>query len=203
VTAAAQPQTPSPIDLRNALVEDYATSCRKAGADISIADVERIATDDLRVYEAVERERKETPLRIVKPDEREDTAAIRAAERGMDLVRKPITNAPERKDSLLDADPRKVSTRFPAAMARIKRIFEARGDTRQMTLAKSLEEVAAPRLARKFMSLLVFWKAPDLNMKANPFYGVGNDRDRARIMMRKIEDICDESTGTMGAWWVK
>lgn len=205
MTQAAAAIKPSPTDVRDALVQDYAESCRKAGADVSIGDVERIAQEDLRVYEAVERERKDAPQAKAAPvaDERVDTAALKARELGMELVRTPIDKAVDRFDPVLDADPRKLGQKFPAMMGRIKRIFEARGDTRQATLAKSLEEVAAPKLAREFMSLLVFWKAPYLKMKANPFYEVEAPRDRARILLRKIEDICDRSTGAMGPWWVK
>lgn len=195
---------PTALELRDGMVEDYARRARELGGDVPIGDIERIVADDLRVYEAVEREKKTAPApKPAEPDARQDTAALIAREHGMDVVRRGFDERADRRDPLLDVDPRKVSAKFPAMMARIKRIMEARGNVRQALLAKSLEEVAAPRLARKFVHLWLCYTNPFMPVRGNPFADVASAHDRARIMLRGIEDICDESTGTMGSWWVK
>lgn len=185
------------------MVEDYTDMARKNGANVSLADVERIVAEDLRIYEAVEREKKVAPPKAAIADEREDTAAIVAGAHGMSLTRTTVNEAADRRDPILDRDPRKVTLKFPAMMARIKRIMEPRGEVRQRTLAKSLEEVAAPSLARRFVNLFICYQSPSMPVKANPFRDVANPRDRARMFLRGVEDICDASTGAMGPWWVK
>lgn len=200
----ATPKIPTPQEVREGMVEDYAANARKAGADVSISDIERIVQADLQVYEAVEREKKAAPAaKPAQPDEREDTAALVAQQKGMELYRRPENEWREDNNPMLAGDPRKVSAKFPAMMARIKRIMEARGNTRQRSLVASLQEVAAPKLARKFVNLFLCYQSPTMPVKGNPFREVGNPRDRARMFLRLVEDICDESTGTMGSWWVK
>lgn len=192
---------PTPQEVREGMVADYADNVRKAGGTVDLADIERVVAADLQVYEAVESARKAAPAPKPKIDEREDTAAIVARSKGMELYRRPI--GADVADPLLDKDPRKVSAKFPAMMARIKRIIAPRGNVRQRTFTKSLEEMTAPKLAREFLNLFICYQQPSIPVRGNPFLEMANPRDRARMFLRKVEDICDRSTGSMGPWWVK
>ncbi len=198
------PAIPSPQQLREGMVEDYAANARRAGGDVLMSDVERIVQADLQIYDAFERERRAAPppSRAV-PDEREDVAARVARERGMTMVRTSQDRWQDSSDAVLDRDPRQVSAKFPAMMARIKRIVAPRGDVSQRSLTKTLEELTSPKLAREFLNLFLCYRSPTMRVRGNPFLEVDSARDRARIFLRKVEDICDRSTGSMGPWWVK
>lgn len=198
------PKPPTPQELRDGMVEDYADQVRRAGGNVPIGDIERIVGQDLQIFDAIERERRAVPaVKPAVPDGRVDTAAAAIRNRGMELRRTPEGQWTDRHDPILSGDPHDVSAKFPAMMARIKRILEPRGDVRQRSLSQSLIEVTAPKLAREFLHIFLCYQSPSLPVRANPFRAVASARDRARIFLRAVEDLCDRSTGSMGPWWVR
>lgn len=197
-----EPQKPDPHHVRDGMIAEYTDHVRKHGVDPDPRDIERIVAADLAVTEAVEREAKApgaAPTPCVR-DESENAAKAFTAERGLGFYRRPEPEANERRpirDPLLDRNPLQVSARFPYAMARIKRILErGSGGGRPKGLVAAVQDMAIPVLAKEFLDTFF-----DYNTGRGEYRGL-SQRDRARLFVRRVEDICDKSTGRLGPWWV-
>ena len=188
-----------PREVRDEMVVDYTRSVRQRGAEPDVRDIERIVAADLATYEAVEREKRHAPApKPAEPDAREDTAAIAARDQGIDLYRAAPKDKP---GTLLDAHPFAMGEKFAFMMGRVRRILEMPPGLRAKNMTEMVNACAYPKLARKFVSVWVFYNAPSMPHPANPFLDL-NRADRARKWIRLVEDICDESSGVLGPWWV-
>ena len=102
--------------------------------------------------------------------------------------------------------PQNVSERWGYATMRITRILEGAG--RAATIEASVKDAQIPALAKKFADLWGWFQTfggppPPLGrVDPNPFRGL-SPKDASRKFMRLVEDICDQSTGVLGSWYVK
>ncbi len=93
--------------------------------------------------------------------------------------------------------------KWMAAKARIARILEGARQGGASSIAGSIKDAQVPRLAHEFMELTAQYKfGRHRNSKWNPFRDL-SDGDSARKFVRMVFDICDRSTGRLGAWWTK
>lgn len=192
------------IALRDAMAEDYAANWRRLGLGVDFQALQALATSDLQLVEAAERnagyqfapsESEPAPPRT--------TASDLIAEQGMQLVGEHRTKFRSR---VLDAPPAEVGERFQAAIARIARIMSPRGDLRTAYVRggfdAAVREMEAPALAREVLELFVHYSAlRNRSSRWNPFAGM-TPKDSARALIRALEDVCDRSTGLFGQWFI-
>ena len=105
---------------------------------------------------------------------------------------------------ILHADPHTFSRRWPFAVARIYRIGEG---AKASTFGRATDSAECPALAKEYLELYAYYMtrrapAPLYKIDHNPFRHL-SDKDAARMFERRVEDICDRSTGRLGPWWVK
>lgn len=94
------------------------------------------------------------------------------------------------------------AAKYIHAKARIARILEGAGSFGASTFAEAVKTAAIPHLAVEVMNLYINFQLPDRQSKRNPFVGL-SQRDRQRVFLAMVYDICDRSTGKLGPWWVK
>jgi hypothetical protein len=109
----------------------------------------------------------------------------------------------------LYANPKAISERWALACGRIARITQGTGIAG--THKDACVTADCPELARKFGDLFAnYLLSRNPNAKAdpnsamvrhNPFW-LKSDADAARMFMRMVEDICDESSARLGPWRV-
>lgn len=95
--------------------------------------------------------------------------------------------------------------RGDAAAARIYRLLE--GVAKSASLERAVAGAEYRRLAQEYVELWIYYqtrdKPPPVKGKDhNPFRWM-SDGDSERMFMRRVEDICDRSTGVLGSWWAK
>lgn len=105
---------------------------------------------------------------------------------------------------ILHANPHQFSQRWPFAVARIYRIGEG---AKASAFDRATDTAACPALAREYLELYAYYmtrqrSAPLGKTDHNPFRAL-SDRDAARMFERRVESICDRSTGKLGAWYTK
>ena len=102
-------------------------------------------------------------------------------------------------------NPRKVGPRWPFACMRIRRILE--GVARSSSITDAVGGAEYKKLAREYGETYAYYltrdrPAPARRVDHNPFRGL-SDHDAFRMFVRKVEDICDRSTGKLGSWYTK
>ena len=186
---------PDPHWVKETLVEDYLDVARKRGVDASSADAERVALGDLANHEAVTREQhKGVPRK-----KRERVGGIAPAARaladqsGVEVFKKPLDGPRARRpfNGFLNQKP--TNPKQAAAIMRLGQILSPRSAFRP---SKEFD-YQTPWLAQRFVETM-----SQLDRRAGEFEGK-SEADCARIVWRRIEDICDHSTGVLGPWWVK
>jgi hypothetical protein len=186
---------PEPQWVRETLVEDYLGVARRNGQNPNVADVERLALNDLAVTEAVRRDDKprapkaKTPA----PVDRVPQAARKAAgELGWEVTKRPI-GQPRKSafKSFMNKPPG--NPKQAAAIMRLGQILSPKSNFRP---SKEFDYVL-PRLAQKFAETM---QALD---RGRGEYEGKSEIDCERITWRVVEDICDKSTGVLGPWWVR
>lgn len=95
--------------------------------------------------------------------------------------------------------------RGDAAAARIFRIMQ--GCTKSTSLEQAVHGAQYKRLAQAYAETWVYYMTrskppPVTGNDHNPFRRL-SDIDAERMFIRKVEDICDLSTGVLGSWWTK
>lgn len=196
----------------DALIESYARTYDAAGTYVPRAEIERQVIADLHV---VDRARAEGDLKDNLTQRPRDpaapsprAAALAEAERanGVTVDRGGDGPGVVQRFRVLHQNAQKVGERWGYAVGRIKRILEGvRRDT--TSLVTAVEDAELGALALEYADL---WScfltraapAPLTGKDLNPFRGL-SDRDASRMFMRKVEDICDRSTGKLGSWYVK
>ena len=204
----------SPQEIRRRLEQSYRQSYERAGIAASDRDIAAIALGDLTL---VDRARalgelsrgasSVTPVDVAR--ERPDPVLEAARDAGVKLTVVDEADAPVRdRYAFMHGDPTTISERWGAAVARIGNILER--TSRQATIAGTLANAEFPKLATEYAELYGFFltrgKPAPPGIDHNPFRANGvplSDRDAARLFMRKVEDICDRSTGVLGPWWCK
>jgi hypothetical protein len=108
------------------------------------------------------------------------------------------------KPKALYAIPQRISERWGFAVMRIKRVLQG---AKANNIKAATGNAECPKLALEFADLYTYYltraKAPPTKGKDhNPFRHL-SDVDAFRVFVRKVEDICDRSTGKLGAWYLK
>lgn len=103
-----------------------------------------------------------------------------------------------------DTDPAMISPRWANAVARIYRIGEG---AKASSFGRATETAECPKLAKEYLETYAYFMmrtapAPIGKTDHNPFRHLSN-RDAMRKFVRMVEDICDRSTGKLGAWCTK
>lgn len=192
----------SPLELRDATVRDYTRAARRIGLEPDVEAIARLAQADLTLVDAYEREVKRSPAPAApRQRARPRQSALEKAqqEQGVKVVQDHATRD---RPHVLYAKAHMVSQRWSHATARIARILQ--GVTASSDISQSLQDAVAPKLAKEFAELYIHFQLRGRQSKHNPFRGL-SARDAARMFVRKVEDICDRSTGIpgLGPWWVK
>lgn len=190
------------------MVASYKAGYQRHGEAMSDRDIERQVIADCELVDAAKRH---GDITSGKPAKAPAPASVRPdpiaeAER---LNRKTLTksNGTTKRGPLgvMDRTPQAISERWGYATARIARITEGAG--RASTLTEAVDGAELPKLARKYAELWAHFMTrgglpPARGVDHNPFRHL-NDGDASRMFIRKVEDICDESTGSLGSWFVK
>jgi hypothetical protein len=191
--------TADPHWVKGTLMEDYSKAVRSHGAEVDSRALERIVNQDLAQADAVLREAKPAPVKDEAPAAHErfrsdDRAADMAQETGAKFWRRPIPaqEAPK-KDRLLDTPLRRMDAKWQAAWNRLGQLVKPKSMFRP---SREIDYEGGD-LARDF--ILTF---QDYQRGKGEYAGLRLD-DQQRVLRRKIEDICDRSTGRFGPWWVK
>lgn len=192
----------SPQAKRALLEQSYADSYKHAGVDVSREQVAAQVLADLELVDAVDRAGelrhnagpievdREKPQEIIDAERETSTRLLDDSNRG-EVVRTKV----------LDASALFSGERWALAGGRIARIVEGVAPN-VSNIRKACESAAVPHLARDYVETWWFFMNRFRPSAFNPFYGM-SEVDAARLLVRKVEDICDRSTGKLGPWYVK
>lgn len=189
----------APHELREATIRDYKAAAERAGVRVDLRTLERMAVADCEMAERYQRDRVAAPA--VKRDPKERRAKIERELAGQgvtmveptDTVRQPLAAMHGKLQS---------GDRWEFALGRVARIMAGANQNANRVIAYSTCEL--PHLAyaifRIYADLTVrkAWR-PRPGDEPNDFFGL-SDVDANRLLQRKIEDVCDLSTGRLGAW---
>lgn len=193
----------SPQARRATLEQSYADSYQRAGIDVSREQVARQVLSDLELVDAVDRagelrhnagpvelDARDKPQEIVDAERETKTRLLDDGDRG-EVVR----------TKLLDASALFSGERWALAGGRIARIIEGVSPNIS-NVRQACESAAVPHLARDYLETWWFFMNRFRPSPFNPFCGM-SEVDACRLLVRKVEDICDRSTGKLGPWYVK
>jgi hypothetical protein len=189
----------TPQQLREATERDYARAAAAAGQVVSKESIRKLAMADLLLVEAARREgdlRENTRSRIVKPGQRDMVAGKGPAPRGEMGERGEVL-----RTRLLHANPWLTDERWARAVQRLKRIIAG---SIGKTFASAAQNAEVPKLAKEWVEIYAYFltrhRPPVFGQNVvNPFWGL-SDEDADRMVRAAVEDICDRSTGSLGAW---
>lgn len=188
--------TPDPHWVRDTLIEDYRETARKRGVEPALADLETVVMGDLANYEAVTREqRKAAPRRKEQPAPSAVGAPAKALadETGWQVAKRPLPDKPPRKRFASFLDQKPENAKQAAAIMRLGQVLQPKSWFRP----SQTMDYTVPRLAQRFVETM-----QELDRGMGEFEGKSAE-DARRIVWRRVEDICDQSTGALGPWWVK
>lgn len=205
----------TPQQIRARLVESYTRSYAAAGIAIDRRALEAQVLADLLMVDAA-RSRgdlataKKAEQQAASPRPRRDPLKEAEAKTGSKLLGANRDGATAYRPRVLNQNPQKFSERWGFACGRIKRITEGATPTLvngTIDLRATCATATVPALALRYMEQWSYYVSrgqspPSSGADHNPFRGM-NDRDASRAFMRAVEDICDASTGAIGAWFVK
>jgi hypothetical protein len=188
-----------PQAIKELAVRELAAKVRRAGGAVDMRVIEAMAHEELRLVDAYRREIRKAAVSRQPKQRRVDPIAeasrklnVRVAKGAGVRVAPLITRTPAHE----------VSERWAHAVARIHRILENSGETKVADVDRALQGTAVPKLAREFLEVWWHYQIRHRISKHNPFAGL-DEKDSARLFMRRVEDICDRSTGVLGSWWVR
>lgn len=197
-----QPLT-TPLQLKEATVRDYTRAAERAGQTVDPLAIERLAVRDCEIYGRVQADAEpaapQTPeqlaeVRRIKREQLEREAQTYGAT--VDLKGKVKKRKVKQAHATTKPD-----ERFSLAKGRVLQI--CRGATRHPDPKVATSTCEMPQLAlaiyRLYALFATRWRMPKPGDEANPFFG-RSDEDAGNILQRAIEDICDLSTGRLGAW---
>lgn len=213
------PSRPVPITdphvLKDRMLDDYTRKAGMYGLPRESVDLERLAVADLELAAAFRRDEGPVPAPAA-PDpeaqaQRRKAAEFAAAEAARNRTGSDVKFTHAREwGPTLDLPPAvENSDLWRHAKGRLKRISIGAGapikhpdgsyDFRSMTATCEY-----PAGAYEFLSL---WFSLDFRYvfetrKHNPFYGLPH-REASLKFVRLAMNICDQSTGVLGAWWAK
>lgn len=191
----------SPHELREATIRDYMAAAKRAGLRVDRAALERQAVADCEMADAYRRAHPISP-NAPRPDPKVRKAKIEAelAEQGVRMVDATQT----RKQTVADFHTRPTGERAALRNGRVAMI--CRGATANPDRAVAYSTCEIPHLAfalfrvKADFTASFFWR-PRPGDEPNDFYGLSLE-DKGRLLIRKVEDICDLSSGRLGPWLV-
>ena len=197
-------------ELKDATVKAYRDASLEAGAQPDMGAIDSMATKDLTIAKAriAEIGDRKAPKKATFTQEEVDQKIADFERKNGVTVTKVDAPPPPKPKNFLDIPEHALQPKVRAAFRRIKQIITPRGDVQAARVVSQqtsdvCQELCAPVLAKEFLDCWVFFNAaPDNPSIRNPFRG-RTPADRARILYRKIEDICDKSTGQFGPWWTR
>jgi hypothetical protein len=192
----------TPQQLRERLVEFYMGAFKRAYGHADRASLERKVVADLEYVDAAKRHAPPPSARSAPPPPR-NLASKAASTVGMDVA-KPTQPREIYRPNFLHKNPMLISERWGAATARVARILQGSWGS---ALTDAVNNAEVPRLAKKFLDVYAAYMmrgrpAPTRGVDRNEFRNL-SDKDAARLFMRKVEDICDESTRELGGWYIR
>jgi len=200
----------TPQELREATVRDFKRAFLASGRVVSDQEVEKIALASLDLVEAAERvgDVSTAPKSKVVKDPEEPVVerskdALHAAfeARGVHQAEGGAV-----RYRALHGRPQMTGERWGYACGRINRILEGAGMA--TTFGEAVKNATIPKLAKKFADLYGWFLTRDAppppigKDDPNPFRHLA-PKDAGKKFVRLVEDICDESTGLLGSWYVK
>jgi hypothetical protein len=203
----------TPQQMRVRLIESYLLTYAAQGRRVDVADVERDVIAELELVDAARRAgeldggshaTKDTTPSAVRPDLLAEAQAETHTKLTVDRDPADGENPHRYRPRVLHRNPMQTSARWGAAVARIGRIIEGASGS---TLAAAAANAKIPELAKRWVEVYGYYMTramppPATRVDHNPFRGL-SDRDAARAFMRAVEDICDASTGVLGAWYCR
>lgn len=197
-------QLKDPREMKAAIVEQYHANSRRMGLEVSGADLERIAAADLQAVERYEAGRKVAPAaKPAAPDpNRRNKAAEFAASKGAKFTRSNQVSDSAFGDLIMNAKPKTMSPRFDAMMARAFRIMRPNENVAERGVAAMAKASDTPAMAKEMLAEFMNYKLWHMAPGKNPYF-VQSAKDRAKIFIRRVEDICDRSTAFYGPWWTR
>lgn len=191
----------SGVALKERTVRDYKRWAERVGRSVDADTLERQAVADLELADAFDRgavapSSKPNPEKV---QAKRETLAEQASEHGAEIV---TGKTIKRELAALHAKARPGS-KWSYAMGRLARILQRPA----LPSREPWKDCEIPALAKKVYRLQAFVALDPMRTQervggeVNPFYGL-SDRDFSRKFRRLIEDICDESVGRLGHWYV-
>lgn len=192
----------TPHELREATVRDYIAAAARAGLRVDRRELERQALADCQMADAFHRAHPVQAPRS-KPDPNVHRAKVEndLAAHGARLV---DTATETRKIAVDGYHTRPDSERAELRNGRVAQI--TRGATSHSDPAIAFSTCEVPHLAyalyrvKADFTAAFFWR-PRPGDEPNDFFGLSLT-DKGRLLVRKVEDICDLSTGRLGPWLV-
>lgn len=190
-------------ELRDATIRDYLAAAARAGIAVDRAALERQAVADCEVADAFRRAHPIAP----RVTQTADDVRARKANMSQDLAEQGV--------SLVDASQVQrqsvdgwhtvpADERARLRNGRVARITS--GAVPHTDPAVAFSTCECPHLAYALYRIKAdftasfFWK-PRPGDEPNDFFGMSIE-DKGRMMVRKVEDVCDLSTGRLGPWRV-
>lgn len=190
----------TPHELREATVRDYVEAAAKAGLKIDRAALERQAVADCEMADAFKRAHPIAPKKKV--DANEHRAKVERDLHAMGAQTVDLSKTRKQRVDGMHTRPENERARF--RNGRVAQI--CRGATSHPDRAVAYSTCEIPHLAyalwrvKADFAASFFWK-PRPGDEPNDFFGLSLD-DKGRLLIRKVEDICDLSTGRLGPWAV-
>ena len=190
----------SPHELREATIRDYRAAAERAGLAIDLAELERQAVRDCEMADRFNATASVRARAVKPPDAKARRTKIEGdlAKNGVALVEPgEVKRAP-----IATMHSAGGTDRWQRAKGRCIRIMA--GATSHPNRAVAFSTCELPHLAfalwRVQCDLIAsrVWR-PRPGDEPNEFYGL-SAVDKSRLLQRKIEDICDLSTGRLGPW---
>lgn len=175
--------------MKQTMVEDYRNGVVRSGGTPNMQAIEKLAVQDLNTCDNVWSEQKPAPKKKRKEVDLSKMQA-EAAKSGLTLYKKPIDESKDKRDSFADGV---IDAKWQAALGRMAQICSPQSNFD----ARKTFDVKMQGLALEFVLAM-----DSLQKRIREFKGK-NAVDCRRIFRRKVEDICDRSTGRLGPWWVK
>lgn len=193
------------LELKEATVRDYKRAAERAGQVVDMRQIEALAVHDCQVYDGVRREA--APPRQQTPEEKAEIARIRKEQLAQEQAAIGATAVDKkqlrrRRVKQMHAVS-KWNDRWSLAKGRVAQI--CRGISRHSDIKVATSTCEIPHLAYEIYRIradfVVRFRKPRPGDEPNPFFGM-SDVDAGLLLQRKIEDVCDRSTGKLGPWLV-
>lgn len=204
----------TPLQLKEATVRDYTNAAKRLGLPVDAQEIERQAVADCEVYDGVKRDAKPAIKREQTPEERAEIRRIRKEQLEREMAPQGMVSLDKvkvrRRRIKQMHEKSKRDSRWSLAKGRVLQICrgvrapvgKVLGDMdatiRYMTATCEIPDLAYA-VFRVRADLVVRDRMPRPGDEPNPFFGM-SEEDAGNLLQRKIEDICDLSTGKLGSW---